>query len=262
MRELDGSAGDANYGAIGQHYARYRQPEPLIEALILDALADASTILNVGAGAGSYEPRGRHVTALEPSASMRAQRPADLSVAIDGVAENMPFPDQFFDAAMATFTVHQWADLEAGLSEMRRVTRGPVVILTCDPEEVQAFWLNEFAPEVLAAEARRYPAISRLKAGLGGQADVHPVPVPFNCRDGFNEAYYGRPEMLLNEAARLSCSAWSFVTPETATEYVRTLKASLEGGDWDRRFGQLRSLPAYPGSLRLLVAPPAQAGIR
>lgn len=254
MRQEDGSAGDANYGEIGRHYARFRQPEPLIEAAILEALGDAEAILNVGAGAGSYEPRERRVTALEPSASMRAQRPAELSVAIDGVAERLPFPDKSFDAAMATFTVHQWTDLETGLAEMRRVSRGPVVILTCDPDEVQAFWLNDFAPDVLAAEARRYPAMARLKAGLGGYVDVRPIPVPLLCRDGFNEAYYGRPEMLLNDAARLSCSAWSFVPDATAREYVRALKDALETGDWDRRYGQLRTQQAYRGSLRIVVA--------
>ncbi|MDP1556174.1 MAG: class I SAM-dependent methyltransferase [Hyphomonas sp.] len=256
MRQEDGSAGDANYGEIGRHYALFRQPEPLIEAAILDALGDAETILNVGAGAGSYEPRERYVTALEPSASMRAQRPAELSVAIDGVAERLPFPDKSFDAALATFTVHQWSDLEAGLVEMRRVSRGPVVILTCDPDDVQAFWLNEYAPDVLAAEARRYPAMARLGTTLGGYVDVRQVPIPLLCRDGFNEAYYGRPEMLLNDAARLSCSAWSFVPDATANEYVRALKDALECGDWDRRYGQLRTQPVYRGSLRLVVAGP------
>ena len=150
QRQTDGSAGDANYGVIGRTYTDYRQPEPRIAQMIERALGPARSILNVGAGAGSYEPIGRAVTAVEPSASMRAQRPRHLALAIDAVAEHLPFADGQFDAAMATFTVHQWSDLERGLAGMRRVTRGPVVILTCDPALVQAFWLNDYAPDVLA----------------------------------------------------------------------------------------------------------------
>ena len=163
QRKADGSAGDADYGTIGRDYAGYRQPEPSIEALIGRALGSARTVLNVGAGAGSYEPRDRDVTAVEPSASMRAQRPAHLVRAIDGVAESLPFPDGHFDAAMTTFSVHQWTQLEDGLREMRRVTRGPVIVLSCDPDLVQHFWLNDYAPEVLAVEARRYPAFDHMQ---------------------------------------------------------------------------------------------------
>src|SRR6201996_7337274 len=123
-RHRDGSAGDANYGRIGRDYSAFRQPEPAIARQIHRALGDARKVLNVGAGAGSYEPVDREVTAVEPSASMRAQRPAHLPRAIDATAEKLPFEDGAFDGAMATFTAHQWSDLKAGLSEMRRVTRG------------------------------------------------------------------------------------------------------------------------------------------
>lgn len=194
-RRPDGSAGDADYGAIGPVFARYRQPEPSIAELIDDALGAARSVLNVGAGAGSYEPAGRQITAVEPSGSMRAQRPRHLSAAIDAVAEDLPFPDGTFDASMATFTVHQWSDLDAGLAEMRRVTRGPVVIMSCDPDLVRRFWLDEYAPDVLAAEARRYPALQRIAAALGGHAVVRDIPIPLDCADGFNEAYYGRPSV-------------------------------------------------------------------
>jgi hypothetical protein len=124
-RHRDGSAGDANYGAIGRRYADFRKPDPRIAELIEKALGDARTIVNVGAGAGSYEPVGRQVTAVEPSQSMRDQRPPHLPAAIDAVAEHLPFDDASFDAAMSTFSVHQWKDLDAGLRELRRVTRGP-----------------------------------------------------------------------------------------------------------------------------------------
>jgi SAM-dependent methyltransferase len=253
-RHSDGSAGDADYGAIGRDYALYRQPEPAIARQIEDALGGARTVLNVGAGAGSYEPVAREVTAVEPSAEMRRQRPSHLSAALDAVAEALPFADKQFDAAMATFTVHQWSDLEAGLAEMRRVTAGPVVILTCDPLLVRRFWLDDYAPDVLAAEARRYPALDRIAAALGGPVDVSPVMIPLLCRDGFNEAYYGRPERLLDNGARLACSAWSFVDPVIATAYVDHLKRDLKSGAWDRRYGHLRTQPAFDGSLRLIAA--------
>jgi len=256
MRHSDGSAGDANYATIGGSYAGYRQPEPRIAALIEQALGAARTVLNVGAGAGSYEPAGRDVTAVEPSASMRAQRPVHLSPAVDATAEALPFADASFDAAMATFTVHQWAGLAAGLRELRRVTRGPVAVLTCDPTAVRDFWLDGYAPDVLAAEARRYPTMDALRQGLGTPVQVLKVPIPLHCRDGFNEAYYGRPEMLLDDRARLSCSAWSFVPADVAAGYVAHLTADLHNGRWDTRHGHLRTQSEYAGSLVLVVSRP------
>ena len=202
MRIVDGSAGDVDYGEIGATYGRYRQPEPAIAAQILAALGNSRTVLNVGAGAGSYEPVDCIVTAVEPSASMRAQRPAHLTAAIDAVAEALPFADASFDAAMASVTVHQWSDLERGLVEMRRVTRGPVVILTGDPDRFAEYWLADYLPEVRAIEASRFPVIARIVAALGPDVAVQRVPVPLDCRDGFNAAYYGRPEAFLDPALR------------------------------------------------------------
>lgn len=255
-RQADGSAGDANYGVIGAGYTAYRQPEPAIAAQIEQALGTARTVLNVGAGAGSYEPRDRDVTAVEPSASMRAQRPADLAPAIDAVAEALPFPDGHFDASMTTFSIHQWKNLEAGLADMLRVTRGRVIILSCDPDLVQRFWLNDYAPEVLATEARRYPALGRIRTLLGGQTRADPVAIPFDCRDGFNEAYYGRPERLLEAGARAANSAWSFVGDPARAGYVAHLQRALEDGSWDARHGALRRQAAFDGSLRLIIAEP------
>jgi SAM-dependent methyltransferase len=255
-RAADGSAGDVDYAAVGATYASYRQPEPRIAALIGQALGSAATVLNVGAGAGSYEPAGRAVTALEPSQAMRSQRPTHLPPAVDGVAEHLPFADGAFDASMATFSVHQWSDLDAGLREMRRVARGPVLILTCDPRTVQDFWLAEYAPEVLAIEARRYPGMDRIASVLGGHVEVRPVPIPWDCQDGFNEAYYGRPEMLLVPGARTACSAWGFVARESADHSVAALRQDLASGAWDARHGHLRRQAAYQGSLVLVVAHP------
>ncbi len=253
-RRADGSAGDANYGQIGQDYAVYRQPEPAIAQTILVALGNARNVLNVGAGAGSYEPTDRDVTAVEPSAPMRSQRSEHLVPALDAVAENLPFADRQFDAAMTTFSIHQWANLEAGLREVRRVTRGPVIVLSCDPALVRRFWLNDYAPKVLAAEARRYPSLEQVGKVLGGHVSIEAVPIPLLCRDGFNEAYYGRPEGLLDDAARLACSAWSFVQKETSAAYVQHLCRDLSDGTWDRKHGRLRTQRVFDGSLRLLIS--------
>jgi hypothetical protein len=210
-------------------------------------------VLNVGAGAGSYEPTDRTVTAVEPSATMRAQRPAELPEAIDATAEHLPFEADAFDAAIATFTVHQWQDLAAGLGEIRRVTRGPVAILSCDPEALDAFWLVDYAPEVIRTEAKRYPPPRLIAELLGGSAQILRVPVPLDCTDGFGEAYFGRPESLLDPGARLANSAWSFVPPEVSERFERTLRADLTSGTWDARYGHLRRQAEFDGSLRLIV---------
>lgn len=255
-RRQDGSAGDADYGVIGKSYSDFRRPDSRIAKAVWEALGDARTVLNVGAGAGSYEPVDRDVTAVEPSAVMRAQRPDSLRAAIDAVAESLPFPDDFFDAAMTTFSVHQWGDLAAGLAEIRRVARGPVVILTCDPDRLERFWLAEYAPDVISTERRRYPGISELAQGLGGTATVDLVPIPFDCTDGFNEAYYGRPEKLLAPGARAACSAWSFIEPVTAEEYTAALGAAIDTGEWDAKYGFLRRQPTFDGSLVIVRATP------
>jgi SAM-dependent methyltransferase len=255
-RHQDGSAGDADYGRIGGGYARFRQPDPRIAAMIVAALEDAESVLNVGAGAGSYEPTDRAVTAVEPSASMRAQRPAHLPPAIDAVAERLPFEDGRFDASMTTFSVHQWRDLEAGLAEMRRVTRGPVVVMTCDPDELERFWLHRYAPAAIAVEARRYPPIPRIARVLGARTEVWPVPIPLDCTDGFNEAYYGRPERLLDPEARLACSAWSFLDAAAIADFETRLRRDLESGAWDAEHGHWRRQPFFEGSLKLIVAHP------
>ena len=255
-RHVDGSAGDANYSVIGAGYAHYRQPDPYIAQFIWKALGNAKTVLNVGAGAGSYEPIDRDVTAVEPSASMRSQRPAHLPAAIDATAEQLPFADNSFDASMATFTVHQWQNLHAGLREMRRVSRGPVLILSCDPAQLERFWLHAYAPEVIAVEASRYPSPDTMKEALGGTVEIVPVPIPLNCTDGFGEAYYGRPERLLEPGARLANSAWSFTDNSIGERFVDELQRDLNNGTWDLRYGNYRSQPFFDGSLQLIIARP------
>ncbi len=258
-RHGDGSAGDADYGAIGRGYTDYRRPDPRIEAAIRTQLGDAVTVLNVGAGAGSYEPVDRDVTAVEPSESMRAQRAENLPLAVDATAENLPFADASFDASMATFSVHQWTDLQAGLRELRRVTRGPVVILSCDPAALDRFWLVDYAPEVIATEAGRYPDPAAIARELGGETTVLDVPIPLDCTDGFGEAYYGRPEALLDPGARRANSAWSFVDESVVSRFERDLGADLASGAWDANHGALRTKPEFEGSLRLIVSRPQRS---
>jgi hypothetical protein len=252
----DGSAGDADYGTIGAAYARYRRPDPRIARAVTEALGSARTVCNVGAGAGSYEPTDRRVAAVEPSSTMRAQRAPDAAPVVAAAAEALPFATDAFDAAMTTFSVHQWSDLDAGLVELRRVSRGPVAVLTGDPDRLDRFWLGEYCPEVLAVEGRRYPSVGALSAGLGGAAGSTVVPVPLDCVDGFNEAYYARPEALLDPWARRSCSAWSFVDDDVVRRFEEDLSRDLADGTWDRRWGHLRRQPTFEGSLVLVVAQP------
>jgi len=234
-----------------------RQPDPRITAYIDAALGDARTVVNVGAGAGSYEPADREVTAVEPSLAMRRQRPSHLSAAVDAVAEELPFADDSFDAAMASFTIHQWRDLDRGLREMRRVSRGPVVILLADRHTLADFWLVDYVPDIVRAEQGRSPEIERVKAVLGGPCTVTNVPIPLDCTDGFSEAFYGRPERFLEESVRQAQSSWGFVAPEVAERGVEKLRADLESGEWDRKYGTLRRQPYYEGSLRLVAARPS-----
>ncbi len=255
-REKGTPAGDFDYEAHGTGYARLRQPDPHIAAQVHQALGPARTVLNVGAGAGSYEPSDRYVLAIEPSAVMRAQRPPHLAPAIDGRAEDLPLDDESVDASMALVTVHQWADLEKGLSELCRVTRGPIVILTFDRDTLFQYWMADYVPELISVEHRRYPPIQTLVAGLRGNVEVRAVSIPIDCTDGFKEAYYARPERLLEPEVRKAQSAWGFVDEAVQERFVKALAEDLRIGEWDRRYGAWRQKPYYEGSLRLIVSNP------
>jgi len=247
-------AGDVDYEAHGAGYAAIRRPDPRIAAQVHAALGAARTVVNVGAGAGSYEPEDRAVVAVEPSATMRAQRPRHRLPAVDATAERLPFDDGAFDAAMAMITIHQWPDLHRGLGEMRRVARGPVVILTFDGAALDRLWLAGYAPEIVVAEARRMPPIDRVLAALGGTGTVADVPIPLDCTDGFTEAFYGRPERFLDPDVRRAQSAWGFVAPGVEDRAVAHLARDLASGAWDARFGALRTQPWFVGAVRLVVA--------
>lgn len=247
-------AGDFDYEAEGHGYATRRRPDPRIARLIHAALGDARTVLNVGAGAGSYEPADRYVAAVEPSATMRAQRPPTAAPAIDGAAERLPFDTGSFDAALATVTIHQWTDVDEGLRELRRVSRGPVVVLTFDADALLDFWLNAYVPEVVTTERRRFPAIGHVTSVLGGDASVLSVPIPLDCTDGFGEAYYGRPEAFLDPDVRQAQSGWVLTDQDAVARGVGRLAADLASGAWDAEHGHLRTQPEYVGSVRLIVA--------
>ncbi|MFG1608545.1 class I SAM-dependent methyltransferase [Actinoplanes sp. NPDC049265] len=249
-------AGDFDYETHGDGYALRRRPDPRIAALVHTAFGDARTVLNVGAGAGSYEPVDRHVVAVEPSAAMRAQRPPRAVPAIDAAAESLPFDENAFDAALASVTVHQWADTAKGLAELRRVTRGPVVVLTFDGDALDTHWLAAYFPELITAERHRYPAIRDIAAAIGRHAEVRPVPIPIDCADGFTEAYYARPDRFLDPAVRAAQSAWGFVDPAAIDRGLHRLRADLASGAWDARYGAFRTQPEFTGSMRLIVGHP------
>jgi SAM-dependent methyltransferase len=245
---------DTDYSTLAVDYANVRRPDPRIGAQLLAALDSARTVINVGAGTGSYEPTDRHVVAVEPAAEMRARRGPALAPAIDARADALPFDDGAFDAALAILTIHHWTDLEAGLAELRRVARDRVVIMTADPAALADLWAAEDAPEFHATEKRRYPSPARIAAALGGEVESRVLTIPFDCTDGFTDSFYGRPEEMLVPAVRRAQSAWRFVDDAAQARFVARLSADLESGAWDERFGALRTQPEFEGSMRILVA--------
>lgn len=248
--------GDFDYDAHGQGYAAIRRPDPRIEAQIHAALGDARTVLNVGAGAGSYEPADRHVIAVEPSAAMRAQRHPGRVPAIAAFAEALPLDDGAVGAAMAVMTVHQWSDLAKGLAELRRVSAGPVVVTAADPGALGRFWLNDYAPELFEAKRRRYPPVDEIASRIGAAVEVQAVRIPLDCTDGLASAFYGRPEGLLDPAVRAAQSSWRFLPDGVEQRFVAALSADLASGRWDDLYGHLRTQPWLEGALRLVVGWP------
>jgi SAM-dependent methyltransferase len=242
------------YDSIGATYTVTRRTEPRIAARLWAALGDARRVLNVGAGTGSYEPPGRAVTAVEPSPLMRAQRPAGAAPCLSAAAESLPFEDQSFDAAMAVSTVHHWPDPIAGLREMRRVARR-VVVFTHDSSDTgwrRRFWLTrDYLPEVADLLAGR-PSLTELARAIG--ARIEPVLIPWDCADGFFEAYWRRPEAYLDEHVRRGISVWARVGPEAEQRAVRNLRNDLASGRWAERNRDLLDLDAAELGLRLLIA--------
>lgn len=238
----------AIYDTIGVDYANLRQPDPRIAAQIEAALGSARTVLNVGAGAGSYEPRHREVTAVEPSLEMIRQRVADAAPVVQGTAERLPFEDNSFDAAMAILTIHHWTDKPLGLAEMCRVSRGPVVLLTFDPAH-RGNWLADYMPELIGLDERIMPPIADYARWLG-PVEIAPVPIPHDCCDGFLYAYWHRPHAYLDPRIRSAIS--SFWAIGGVDEALRRLEGDLASGRWHEQYGPLLALDAVDAGYRLV----------
>lgn len=248
-------AGSVDYEQHGRTYARHRRADPRIAARIHAALGDAETVLNVGAGAGSYEPDDRWVLAVEPSATMRAQRPPGAAPVIDARAEALPFDDDAVEAAMACVTIHHWEPVPTGLAELRRVARGPVVVFTFDLDGLPA-WQQEQLAAGLEIERPRFQSLDAVAAGLGGRTRIEHMPTPADCTDGFFEAFWNRPEQLLDPAVRAAQSMWPLLPAGVEEQIVERLHTVLESGAWDAEHGHLREMDEYDGALRLVVSEP------
>lgn len=239
----------AKYDTIGINYAELRKPDRRIARIIESALGSAETVLNVGAGTGSYEPADRSVTAVEPSREMIRKRSPGAAEAVQASADDLPFDDKSFDASMAILTIHHWPDKAAGLREMRRVTRGRIVLLTFDPSHRP--WLTDYLPELATLDEEQAPAMSDYERWLG-PVKVTPVLVPHDCSDGFLYAYWRRPAAYLDERIRSgSSSFWAIGSAEAG---LQRLKRDLESGEWERRYADLLALDAYDAGYRLVVA--------
>jgi len=239
------------YDTIGATYAVTRRTEPRIAAQIRAALGDARTVLNVGAGTGSYEPTDRHILAVEPSAVMRSQRPPHAPPCVAATAESLPFKDRSFDAAMAVATIHHWQDPIAGLREMRRVARR-MVAFTFGFGDLCQFWLTrDYLPELVGLVAG-LPSLAEMADAIG--ARIEPVLIPWDCADGFPEAYWRRPEAYLDDRVRRGMSLWARLGLGVEQRVVCSLRDDLASGRWAERNRDLVDLDAADLGLRLLIA--------
>jgi len=245
----------AVYDNIGCGYVATRQPDPRIAAAIRAALGEVHTVLNVGAGTGSYEPTDLQVVAVEPSLAMIHQRPAGTAPVIQAVAEHLPWPDTAFDATLAILTVHHWSDRAAGLAELRRVARQRVVLLTWDPAYRDAFWLTtRYVPEVVDFDVPRFPSMTELARCLG-RIEARPLRIPHDCQDGFLGAFWRRPEVYLDPNVRRAMSGFAQLPPEVVNVGLARLAADLRSGQWDAQFGWVRDQISLDLGYRLIIAP-------
>jgi SAM-dependent methyltransferase len=251
------------YDRIGRTYGAVRQADPRLAARIWAALGDATTVVNVGAGTGSYEPADRQVTAVEPSAVMIGQRSPEAAPAVQASAENLPFSDASFDAAMAILTLHHWHDVDAGIAELVRVARRRVVIVTFDPTAWADQWIvRDYLPEILERSSDWKPTIARVLGALPG-ATVEVLPAPRDCTDRMFATLWARPEEYLDPRTRAATSVWHELPPEVSARALERLAADLASGAWDERYGHLRTTPEWDVGLRLIRAelPTANAGV-
>jgi SAM-dependent methyltransferase len=245
---------DATYDRLGVGYGKHRRGDPRIAARIDAALGDAQTVVNVGAGTGSYEPSKREVMAVEPAAEMIAQRPAGAAPVVQASAESLPFEDDSFDAALAVLTAHHWADLAAGLSEMRRVARRRLVMVTFDSAALKDLWIAaDYFPAMLELQ-RPSGTSSRNLATMLPAATSTPLPVPRDCEDHFFAALWARPELLFDEDVVRPMWVWQSIAEEARRAGRERLAADLESGAWERRYGHLRRETELDVGLRLVVS--------
>lgn len=242
----------AAYDSIGVGYRAVRRPDPRLHALIGEALAGARTVVNVGAGTGSYEPADAEVTAVDPSQVMLDQHP-DTATKVKATADHLPFPDGSFDAAMAVMTLHHWPDPAAGFAEMRRVARRQVVF-TWDPEHRPLLWLLEdYLPEIRTMELARFPRIADIATALGAHT-VLPFPIPHDFTDAFQIAFWRRPHLFLDPALRLASSTFATLPPEVVLPAMARLEADLTTGAWHTRHADLLTRDTMDYGYRLLIA--------
>jgi SAM-dependent methyltransferase len=255
---MTAQVGAPRYDRIGQGYASRRREDPELKARIEAALGDAGTVVDVGAGAGSYEPRDRHVVAVEPSDVMAAQRPWDAVPAIRAGAAELPLRDGSVDAAMAVLTIHHWdADQERGVRELRRVARGPVVIVTYDARVSGAMWLmRDYLTEVADMDRRICPVPETVAGWLGGDVAIEVVPIARDTPDQTLMSFWAHPERVLDPAARAATSGFARQPEDVVARVARDVERDLASGAWDERNGELRGLGAYDAGLRLIVARP------
>jgi SAM-dependent methyltransferase len=246
------------YERIGRGYARTRREDPRWARRIHLALKDARTVVNVGAGAGSYEPRDRYVIAIEPSDVMAAQRPPELPPAIRATAAELPLRDQSVDAAMAILTVHHWDEQqEPGVRELRRVARGAVVLLTYDPAVSGQMWLmTDYLPEVAQLDDLIFPRIEMLASWLGASTRVETIEIPADTPDWMLGSFWAHPERVLDPAARAATSGFARMEPAIVERVTDAVRRDLESGAWDRRHGYLRELESFDVGLRLITNTP------
>ncbi len=237
------------YDTIGVNYSDLRKPDPRIASAIQSALGPARTVLNVGAGAGSYEPADRHLTAIEPSMEMIRQRRVSAAAVIQGQAEDLPFEDNSFDASMAVLTIHHWSDKAKGVAEMRRVTRGKIVLLTYDPA-YRGFWLTDYIPGLVTLDEAQMPRMTDYETWLG-PVEISAVPIPHDCEDGFLCAYWRRPAAYLDPRIRAAIS--SFWKLKDVSEGLTKLAADLDTGAWAERYSDLVGLDECDLGYRLVT---------
>jgi len=243
--------GHQAYDRIGAGYAAVRLPDPRLAAMIVRAIGDAETVVNVGAGAGSYEPPDRAVVALEPSSVMLAQHGGSRRV--QGAAEHLPFADATFDVALAVLTVHHWEDLDQGLAELRRVSRRQV-IFTWDPDHRPQLWIAaDYVPAIHAMEAARFAYVPHVVAALGAHT-VSTFEIPHDFTDGFQAAFWRRPEMYLDPKVRSASSTFASLPPDEVEPGIERLRSDLESGEWRRKYGDLLSRESVDYGYRLIVA--------